>query len=283
MRSAPLVRSRALDELTAFEVGLALRGPGVVLAAAVHGVAMGLVAIVGLGTFRQVGLGAVTPAALGLLEIGLIVPTLVALVLGAAALHGEDEDGVRAALLLSGADLRDIVLAKLLAVVAVGAVVVATGSGVAALLLASSVQAGDLAPFGFIVLVTLLATTASASIGVLISALARDRVQAIVAAIAVWALLAVGIDVVVLLAGSALGAAGPLLVAAAALDPIAAARLAGLIALGADSHVLGSLGTYVSLTLGSGRAMSLLVLVIAAWTVVPVAIAAAAIGRRERS
>ncbi|MEX2047213.1 MAG: hypothetical protein WEE03_08605, partial [Chloroflexota bacterium] len=64
MRSAALARSRALDELTAFEVGLALRGSGVLIGALVHGAAMALVAIVGLGTFRQVGLGALTPAAL---------------------------------------------------------------------------------------------------------------------------------------------------------------------------------------------------------------------------
>lgn len=280
MRSALLVRSRALDELTAFELGLALRGPGVVLAAVVHGAAMALVAIMGLGTFREVGLGALTPAALGLLEIGLIVPTLIALVLGGAALHGDDEDGVRAMLLISGADLREIVLAKLLAVVAVGAVVVLTGAGMAALLLASSVRADDLAPFGYIVLLTFLATAATASIGVLVSALARDRAQAVVAAIAAWTVLAIGVDLVVLLAGPALGAAGPVLAGAAILDPIEAARLAGLMALGADSHVLGSLGTLVSLTIGPGRAMSLAVVVLILWILVPYAAAVRVLARR---
>lgn len=282
MTSAQLARSRALDELTAFEVGLALRGSGVAVGAVVHGAAMALVAIVGLGAFRQVGLGALTPAALGLLEIGLIVPTLIALVLGGAALHGDDEDSVRAMLLISGADLREIVLAKLLAVVAVGAVVVSTGAGIAALLLASSLRPADLAPFGFVVIVTFLATAAAASVGVLVSALARDRTQAIVGAIAVWAVLAVGVDLVVLVAAPAVGGVAPLALAAV-LDPIEAARLAGLISLGADGQVLGSLGTFVSLTVGPARAVSLLVLALVLWILVPFGAAVVALGRRERA
>lgn len=282
MQHAVLARSRALDELTAFELGLALRGPGVAIGALAHGAAMGLVTIVGIGTFREVGLAALTPAALGLLEIGLIVPTLMALVLGAAALHGEDEEGVRAMLLLSGADLREIVLAKLLAVVSAGGVVVSAGSGVAALLLASSVRSDDLVPLALIVVLTFLATAAAASIGVLVSALAQDRVQAIVASIAVWAALAIGVDLVVLVAGPALGAAAPVLAAAAVIDPIEAARLAGLMALGADGHVLGSLGTLVSLSLGPGRAMSLAVAVLVMWILVPYAAAVRVLSRRKR-
>lgn len=279
--TAALAPSRALDELTAFELGLALRGPGVVLGALVHGMAMTLVAIVGLGTFREVGLGAITPAALGLLEIGLIVPTLIALVLGAAALHGEDADGVREMLLLSGADLREVLLAKLLAVVAVAGVVVVTGTGVAAILLSSSIHPDELLPFGAIAVFTFLAAVAAASIGVLVSALTRDRLHSVVAAIAVWTLLAIGVDLVVLLAGPAIGAAGPALAIAAVIDPIEAARLAGLLALGADGHVLGSLGTLVSLTIGQGRATSLAAVVLVLWILVPFAATVRVVSRRR--
>lgn len=272
---------RAFDDLSAFELRLSLRGRAALAGALAYGAAVGAVALVGLSAFRQVGLGALTPASTGLLEIGLLVPTLVALVCGGIALHGDREDALRAMLRASGVPAHTIVLAKLVGLIALSAIVVLTGTAVAALVLAGALRASDVAILVYLLVIILLATVASASIGLLVSALARDRSHALIASLAVWSALAIGIDVAILALAPALRAGGPLLALAAAIDPLEAARIAGLLALGADAHVLGSLGASLAATAGAPRALLGLLGALVLWTVVPTAAACLVVARRE--
>lgn len=274
-------RRRAFDDLSAFEIRLALRGRAPVIGALVYGAAMATVALVGLSSFRQVGLGALTPASTGLLEIGLLVPTLVALVSGGAALHGDREDALRVMLRASGTPAHAIVLAKLVALAALSTIVVLTGTAFATLVLAGALRAGDVAALAYLLVTTLLATIAASSIGLLVSALARERGHALAASVAVWSALAIGVDLIVLALAPALGGGGTALALAAALDPIEAARIAGLLVLGADGHVLGSVGAYLATTIGAPRAILGLLGALVLWTAVPFAAACAVLARRE--
>lgn len=270
------------DALASFELRLALRGRAPLVGALVFGVAAAVVALVGVTTFRRLGLGAVTPAAMGLLELSVTLPALVAMVVGAAAFHGDGDAAFRAMLRAAGARPAALVLGKMWGIAATAAVTVLAGYGVAALALAGTLTVRDLAPFTFLLIVTLLVTVACGAIGVLISALARERAGALLGAIGIWALFAIGIDLVVIGLAPALRCDGLVLALAAVADPIEAARIAGLLALGADAHVLGGVGAYVSGTLGAGTAVLALLTALGLWTVLPLVAARAAITRRDR-
>lgn len=269
------------DALAAFELRLALRGRAPAIGALVFGAAATVTALVGVTTFRRLGLGAVTPAAMGLVELGVALPTLVAIVAGAAAFHGERDAAFRRMLRAAGARPGALVLAKMWGIVATCAVTVLAGYGAAALVLAGSLGARDLAAFAFLFVVTLLVALACGAVGLLISTLARERTSALLAAIGVWALLAVGADLVVI-AVAPVVPGGLALGAAAVLDPIEAARIAGLLALGADAHVLGAIGAYVSISAGPGRAALALLAVLLVWTALPLVAARVLLARRER-
>jgi len=269
--------------LAVFELRLALRARAPVIGALVFGASAAIIVIAGLSTFRRLGLGTVTPAAMGLVELAVTLPTLVAIAAGAAALHGDGDATFRAMLRAAGARPAWLVLAKLWGVVATATVTVLAGYGAAALALAGSIGAGDLAPFTFLVVTTLLVAVACGSLGLLISALARERTTALLGAIGAWATLAIGIDLVLIGLAPVLPAGGLALAVAAAIDPIEAARVAGLLALGADAHVLGAVGAFVATTLGPGPAVLGLLAVIVAWTAVALVLTGAALARRERA
>lgn len=269
----------SLEALSALEVRLALRGRAPTIGALVFAAAAVATALIGIATFRRVGLGAVTPAAMGLVELSVTLPTLIAIVVGSAALQGDA--GSRAMLRAAGLTVRSTVLAKAFGLIATCAATVAAGYGAAALVLAGSLAPRDLAPFGVLLLVTFMATVACGSLGVLISALARQRSAALLGAIAAWALLAIGVDLLLIAAAPAVRG-GALLAAAAVLDPIEAARIAGLLALGADGHVLGTLGAYLTAAVGPGRAALVLLGTLAAWAVVPFVAASLVLARREQ-
>lgn len=281
MSAVAVGRSVGLDELTAFEMKLALRGRSPLVGAFAYGVAMAVVALIGLASFRQMGLGALTPASTGLLEVGLLVPTLIALIGGGASLHGDRDEALRSMLRAAGLPARSILLAKLLAVLALSSVVVLTGTAAAALVLTGVARPADVATLVFLLVLTMLASAAAASIGLLVSALARDRAQALVGSVAVWSVLAIGVDLLVLGLAPALRAGGPLLALAAVVDPIESARIAGLLALGADSHVLGSLGAHLAATIGAGGAILALLAALVLWTIAPFAAACVVLARRE--
>lgn len=270
------------DALASFELRLALRGRAPLIGALVFGTAAAVTALVGLAAFRRLGLGAVTPAAMGLLELAVTLPALVAIVVGAAAFHGDGDAGFRAMLRAAGARPGALVLAKMWGILATAAVTVLAGYAAAALALSGTLGARDLAAFTFLVIVTLLVAVACGSVGLLISAIARERAGALLAAIGVWALFAIGVDLAVIGLAPALRSDGVVLALAAAIDPIEAARVAGLIALGADAHVLGAVGTYIESTLGAGTAVLALLAALVMWTVLPLVAARAAITRRDR-
>lgn len=274
-------RRVSAEALASFELRLALRGRAPLVGAVVFGAAAAVVAFVGVTTFRRLGLGAVTPAAMGLLELSVTLPALVAVVVGAAAFHGDGDAAFRAMLRAAGARPGSLVLGKMWGIAATVAVTVLAGYGAAALALAGTLTVRDLAPFTFLLILALLVAIACGAIGVLISALARERAGALLGAIGIWALFAIGVDLVVIGLAPVLRSDGLVLAAAAVVDPIEAARVAGLLALGADAHVLGAVGTYVETAFGARTAVLAMLGVVVAWTALALLAARAAVTRRE--
>ncbi len=102
--------------LVTFQARSVLRGRWSIIAVLSFALASAVVAWLGLSSFRQLGLGAVGPAAVSFLNLALLLPTAQALLLGALALSGERESGFMAALRARGLGALSVVLATWLAV-----------------------------------------------------------------------------------------------------------------------------------------------------------------------
>jgi len=82
--------------------------------------------------------------------------------------------------------------------------------------------------------------------------------------------------------------AGPLplphgegLVLASILNPVESVRILAVFSLEPDLQVLGPVGAYLHLELGTARSIALLIGAIAAWTALPLAIAALLLHRQD--
>lgn len=257
-----------------------LRGRGFTLALAAFALGVGLVTVLGLSSFRQLGLHALGPSSAALLSLSLLLPTALCIVMAAGTVAAGHE-GLFAMVRARGVRPAGVVVGVWLAITLAGALMLLAGFGAAALVFAGNVPLDDLPAFGALGVACLLAVAASSALGVLLGVVVQTRLHAILVALGCWFLLAVGLDLLVIGLGVFLAAGEPALLAAALANPIGAARLLGLLAMDAGTAALGSLGTYLEGRLGMGSAAALLALALAAWTALPLAVAGWALGRRD--
>lgn len=270
-----------MTALVGFQARVLLRARAAMVAAGLFAFAAGLIAVLGLGSFRQVGLGAVGPAAAAIVNLAILLPTAQAVLLGALGLSGDRESGFAALLRARGVGAGALVVSTWWSVTAAAWLSLAVGFGLAALVIAGNVPLADLPTFAALFGVMLMVAAAAAAIGVLIGAAASSRLQAALGAVAAWFALAIGLDLVVLGLGVFVRLGEGAILAAAAVDPFTSGRLAALLLLDAGGGVLGPVGQYLVLRLGGPGAVALLLGMVAAWVAVPLLIARRITARRD--
>jgi ABC-type transport system involved in multi-copper enzyme maturation permease subunit len=259
-----------MQGLLTFQVATVVRGPWALVGTAVFAGAAIVVTVLGLDSFRQVGLGAVGPAAVALVNLALLLPTAQAVLLGAQQMTAERETGFLAAIAARGAGRGAIVVCVWLAVTAATWLALLSGFGAAALILAGNVPIDDLPAFAGVVAATLLVAAAAAAVGVLIGAAVANRLRAMLVGLAAWFMLAVGLDVLVVGLGVFLRVGELGLLAAVAANPFEAGRMAALLAIDARGAVLGPVGTFLLGRLGPEGTLALLGGIVVAWTALPI-------------
>lgn len=267
--------------LAAFQMRVMLRARWIVGAIAGFAIVSAVVTVLGLGSFRQLGFGAVGPAAVALLNLGILLPTALATVLGALTISADHEGGLLAMVRARGMTGLGIVLAAWLAVTLTTWISVAIGYGVAGLLVTANVPLGDVVGFLELVLVVLGVSAVAAAIGVLIGTLAGTRFQAAILALLAWFILAVGFDLLVIGLAVLFRAGEAGLVLAAIANPLQAARLLALMLLDAAGAVLGPVGTWLHAEVGHEGTLALMTAAIAAWVVLPLVAARWRLGARD--
>jgi Cu-processing system permease protein len=267
--------------LITFQARSVIRGRWSIVAIAGFAIAAAMVALLGLGSFRQLGFGAVGPAAVSLLNLALLLPTAQALLLGALALSGERESGFMAALRARGMSSRAAIFATWLAVTLSAWLSLIAGFGVVALIVAGNVPTADLPVFFAIMLICGASAAVAAAIGVLVGAAVTNRLQASLVATATWFLLALGLDLVAIGLGVFLSLGEPAILLAVIANPIESARVTALLLLDASGGALGTMGIYLSETIGRAGSMFLLLAALALWTLLPLGLASLILGRRD--
>jgi Cu-processing system permease protein len=276
----PLGRAHGVTALAAWELRAAVRSRWVIGTAVVFAAISLGVTLLGLDSLRGLGLSGVGPASAGLVNLGVLLPPLMGLLLGAGSIAGARERGLLAMMIAQPVSRTSLVGGVFLGLTAALWVTVAAGFGLAALVLAGVAKASDLAPFGALVLATLAVGTAGLGVGIGISSVAGGRTQAVAMAVAVWFVLALGMDLALAGLGPAvqLGPGG--LLVAVLLNPLEAGRILALLAANPGGAALGPFGSYLLERFGSAGSAVLLGSAIAAWTLIPLLVARSALRRR---
>ena len=241
----------------------------------------GLLAVLGLAATASAydSLSGFTLEAFGrttatLMNLCLLLAPLVAVLMGASAIAGEQDRGTLEPLLALPVSRTELLLAKHAGLVLALAAAILAGFLPAGMLIAARSGTAMLAHYLLFPGLALLAAAALAGIGLLISVSSRSAVQAQGTAVVVW--FACGLLYDLVLVGSLAVAGLPvnLLSAALVLNPIDAGRVLGVLALEPDLYMLGPAGAYLTTRLGQAGTAAVLVTAIGAWAVLPVLAAA---------
>jgi ABC-type transport system involved in multi-copper enzyme maturation permease subunit len=249
------------------------RGRWIWVGLAAFALAAAVVALLGIGSFRQLGVGQVSPAAVALLDLAILLPTLQACLIAALTLTGDREGGLLAMLRARGASPLGIAAAVWVAASLSAAAMLLTGFGVVAVIIAGAVPLEDMATFLGLLAVGCLVAAITAAVGVLIGAAVRTRLQASLLAVLAWFVLAIGIDLLVVGLGAFLRAGEPALVAAIVASPLQAGRIVGLLLIDPAGAVLGPLGAWILAAVGREGAIVLLAVGLGLWILVPLLVA----------
>jgi Cu-processing system permease protein len=216
-----------------------------------------------------------------LINLCLLLVPLLALILGAGAIAGERDRGTLASLLAQPMSAAELLLGKYLGLTVAIWMTVMLGFGVAGLLVA---LVSPLSGFGhylfFIVLSGALASS-MLSVGVFISVISDGRAKALAIAVLTWFVLVFLYQLAAIGVALALSSSGPSLVLATVLNPVEAVRILAVLTLEPDLRVLGPMGAYLHIELGTARSALLLSMAVVAWTVVPLLFAAALFRRQD--
>lgn len=209
-----------------------------------------------------------------LLNLCLLLVPLLALLLGGAAIAGERERGTLHTLLAQPLTPAELLIGKYAGLTVALWMAVGLGFGAAGVLLAFlGVTAGLGAYAGFVLLSAVLAS-AMLGIGMLISVLSDTRLKAIALSVLAWFILVIAYDLGAIGMALALTPSGKTIFLAVLANPVESVRILATMGIERDMDVLGPLGTYISDTLGTGGAIAFLSASIAAWAILPVALAA---------
>ncbi|MBI4541595.1 MAG: ABC transporter permease subunit [Gemmatimonadetes bacterium] len=269
---------RQLAALARYELAVEMRGrilPVFAVGFALAALAVALVGMSAGGTILVQGFGR---TAVSLLQLSLWVVPLVGLAVSAlAAADGYDMETLAAQPIGRGTLVVGRALGRF---VALGAAV-AVGYGVAGVVIAGAAGTGDALRYLGLVGVAVALAAASTSLGTLAGVAARTRTRALALAVGLWFVLALGFDLAAIAALGVLPRAqltwclsGLLL-----LDPVDTARAIGVGLLGAEA-IAGPMGAALRRVLGPWGLLALWV-GLAAWTALPLALAARLFARRD--
>ena len=209
-----------------------------------------------------------------LMNLCLLLSPLVAVLMAAGSIAGEQERGTLEHLLAQPLTRTGLLLGKHAGLI--GALTLATVAGFlpAGVLIASTAGAGMIGHFLLFPAIASLAGAAMAGVGLFISVSSRSGVQAQGAGVFAWFAFVLLYDLLLMGTLASSGMPAEWLAASLVANPVDAARVLGVLALEPDLYLLGPAGAYLVARLSHTGAAVLLLTALALWTIVPVAAAA---------
>ena len=206
-----------------------------------------------------------------LMNLCLLLSPLVAVLMGAASIAGEQERGTLEHLLAQPLTRSGLLLAKHGGLLAALTIATVAGFLPAGVLIAAASGIGTVGHYLLFPTIAAFAGAAMAGVGLLISVSSRSAVQAQGTAVFTWFAFVVLYDLVLMGSLAVSGMSPAWLAAALALNPIDSARVLGVLALEPDLYLLGPAGAFLTARLSPQGAAALLLFALCAWAVVPAA------------
>ncbi len=209
-----------------------------------------------------------------ILNLCLLLAPLIALSLGAGTIAGERDRGALTYLLSQPLNRWELLLGKFAGLFASIALATAAGFGVAGVVIAVYVSAMDAGTYLLFLGLVLALIAVMTGLGLIASVVSPTRVQALGVAMLVWFVAVFFFDLLLIgmVSATSLGGGGLLLALLA--NPVEIVRVLAIIHLEPDLEILGPFGSYLMERVGVGGATAILGAALAAWTIVPVTLAA---------
>jgi ABC-type transport system involved in multi-copper enzyme maturation permease subunit len=206
-----------------------------------------------------------------LMNLCLLLAPLVAVLMGAAAIAGEQERGTLEHLLAQPLSRSQLLLGKHAGLLI--ALIAATVAGFvpAGMVIAYQAGLGVLAHYAIFPALASLAAAAMIGVGLVISVSSRSAVQAQGAAVFAWFACALLYDLLLIGTLAVSGVPAPWLAGTLLANPIDAARVLGVLALEPDLYLLGPAGAWLSTQLSPSGAALVLLAALLAWALLPAA------------
>jgi Cu-processing system permease protein len=217
-----------------------------------------------------------------LMNLCLLLSPLVAVVMGAALIAGEQERGTLEHLLAQPLTRAELLLAKFCGLLAALTGATLAGFVPAGVAIAIAAGPGVLPHYAIFPAIAVLAGTAMAAVGVLISVTSKSAVHAQGMAMLTWFAFVLLYDLVLMGSLAASGMPAEWLAAALIANPVDAARVLGVLALEPDLYLLGPAGAFLTTRLSPAGAAAVLIGALALWAVLPVVAAAIRFSIRRR-
>jgi Cu-processing system permease protein len=221
-----------------------------------------------------------------LMNLCLLLSPLVAVLMGAALIAGEQERGTLEHLLAQPITRTGLLLGKHAGLVIALTTATLAGFLPAGVLIASATDASMLGHYLLFPAIAALAGLAMAGIGLVISVTSRSAVQAQGTAVFAWFAFVLLYDLVLMGSLAMSGLPTEWLAAALVANPVDAARVLGVLALEPDLYLLGPAGALLTAQFAPGGAAAILLGALVLWATVPVIAATLAFStplKRKRS
>ena len=218
-----------------------------------------------------------------LMNLCLLLSPLVAVVMGAASIAGEQERGTLEHLLAQPLTRVELLLGKHAGLLA--ALIAATVAGFLPAGVVIAVVAGPAMFAHYLLFPTIaaLAGAAMVAVGMLISVTSRSAVHAQGMAMVTWFAFVLLYDLVLMGSLAVSGMPAEWLAVALVGNPVDAARVLGILALEPDLYLLGPAGAFLTTRLTATGTASLLFGALVLWGAAPIVLAAMTFSIRRRS
>jgi len=217
-----------------------------------------------------------------LINLCLLLAPLVAVVMGAALIAGEQERGTLEHLLAQPLTRTELLIGKHLGLLAALTAATVAGFVPAGVAIAMAGGAPMLGHYLLFPTIAVLAGAAMAAIGVLISVTTKSAVHAQGMAILTWFGFVLLYDLVLMGSLAVSGIPAQWLAAALIANPVDASRVLGVLALEPDLYLLGPAGSFLTTKLSPAGTASLLLAAVLAWSLAPAYAAAIKFSVRRR-
>jgi Cu-processing system permease protein len=215
-----------------------------------------------------------------LMNLCLLLAPLVAVLMGAGAIAGEQERGTLEHLLAQPLTRTGLLLGKHAGLLTALTAATIAGFLPAGFLIAVTAGPGMIGHYLLFPAIASLVAAAMAAVGLLISVSSRSAVQAQGMAVFAWFALVLLYDLLLMGSLAASGMPAEWLAVALVANPVDAARVLGVLALEPDLYLLGPAGAFIAARLSQPGAAAVLLGALAGWATIPVLVAMARFGVR---